>query len=150
MRWLGLTVLCLGGLTFSGCKKESPLVGTWETESNLMSVPLRSVLTFNADGSFKDVTTSGNTSQSKVTLTATDVGTWKLEDNKLTTKVTSVDWQFTGSNTALIQRAQDRFNHNKEQILASANEHPTETITWKGNDEFSYTHEKVTAVFHRK
>ena len=149
MRLLSVSIVLAGMLCFSGCKKASPLVGTWETQSSLVNVPLQSELTFDANGTFKDVTTSAKPG-APAKLTATDTGTWKLEGNQLTTKVTDVDWQFTGSNPAFLQKARDRFLANKDKILASANEHPTETITWKGNDEFSYTDQGKTDTFHRK
>jgi len=133
-------------LALGGCKKASP-VGTWTSSETVNGINFNPEVTFNADGTFKSVSKVANGPN---TLTATDTGNWTLDGDKLTIKMTDVDWQFSGTDQARIQKAQERVREKKQQIIDESNKNPTETIKWNGNDEFSADEQGKTTVYHRK
>jgi len=132
-----------------GCKKGSPLVGTWSADSTVLNMPAHSDATFNADGTCTSVT-KVQRPDGKGGFTATDKGTWTLTGDQLTEKVTDVDWQFFGGAPDKLAEANATFARQKPNIIAEANKNPTETIKWEGDDQYSYTRDGVTYTYRRK
>jgi len=119
---------------YLGCKKTSPLVGSWESTETIGKQPAKIQLSFAEDGTYTNVTTI---SQGKMVVT--DRGHWSQpNENSLTTKVDDVDWKFSG-NLQLVARAEVRFKQNKQKIIDSTNQHPTEKIAWSGSQSFTIT-----------
>jgi len=142
---LGLVLL----VALGGCKKGSPIVGTWHSQSTVMNLPAYTDETFNADGTFSQVTNVGKEG-APASLVVTDKGTWTLEGDKLTEKLEDTDWQFSGPNAAKLDAARSFFQQNKAQIIKDANKEPTVPIKWEGEDKYTFTRKGETTICRRK
>lgn len=132
------------GLGMVGCQKPSPIVGTWNTTASVKGITFKSVATFEADGTYQEVSTSQIPGAQ---LTATDMGTWKLEGDKLTCTLTDIVWTFSGTTSERQKAAQERFEKNKKKLLENANAKPTHPIKWNGSNEFTLTDDGVQQVY---
>jgi len=132
-----------------GCKKGSPIVGTWHTQSTVINLPAYVDETFNSDGTFTSQTKLART-DGKVSINGTDKGTWTLVKDQLTEKVDDIDWKFSGVNARGVERAQKMFDQRKPQILKLTNEHPTHTLKWEGDDKFTIVTSKGETQIYRR
>jgi hypothetical protein len=148
MRLLTISVSVLTACLLCGCKAGSPFVGKWNSQSDLMGLPMTSVTENNADGTFKTVSTVRQ-GGSGAALIVTDTGTWKLDGDKLTIVVKDIDWEVGGASADKAKRATDMFTSNKAQMIQQANADPAKTLAWKGNDEFSFAQNGKTFTYRR-
>ncbi len=132
-----------------GCHRAPAIVGRWHGTESVRGSQLVNELTVNEDGTYREET-APQFAKPTITLKAIDVGTWKLEGDKFATHLTDTNWEFSGTNAALVSRAQARFDGRKASIIASTNKQPPGTLTWHGNDEFALTDGKITETFRRK
>jgi len=133
-------------LSLSGCHRVSPIVGTWEAPVTVKSFTGTSQLQFDEDGTYRDIVTIVG----KNAIAITTTGTWKLEDqSRLTTHVDDMQLQLIGSG-AHADAARKLFEKNKAKMIADTNAHPTDVLTWHGNDSYSYVNQMgETRTFRR-
>lgn len=141
---LPIFAICL----LAGCKAASPFVGKWNSQSDLLGIPMTSVTDHNADGTFKTVSTMQRGSNA-ASLVVTDTGTWKLDGDKLTIVIKDIDWKVSGTTADLAKKAMDRFASSKAQMIQQANASPARTLKWNGNDEFSVSDNGKTFTYRR-
>lgn len=115
----------------AGCASKPTLVGTWEVAGAMTPM----TMTFEDGGKFKakvdaDLPTGGK-------LNFTGNGTWKVEENTLTT--TGTDYTAEG----LPALAKTMLDSQWKRTI-------TYTLEWKGNDEISAQAENQALTFVRK
>jgi len=133
-------------LLIIGCHRVSPIVGAWESPVTVKSVSGTSRIEFKEDGTY----TGTVTFVAKNRIVVTDTGTWKLEDgNRLTSHTDDIRLGLFGSGPGL-DRALKTFQTGKSRMIADSNAHPTDVLTWHGDDSFSYVNQSgQTRTYHR-
>lgn len=142
------SLLAVGVLLLVGCKSSPSFVGKWTSESDLSGITIKTTTENKADGTFTSNST-GSTGTG-TTMDASELGTWKLEGDKLRIIYADINWSFRGGKPELVKRANDRFKENKPNVLAEANRVGALPFVWKGGDEFTVTSKDGKSYTYRR
>lgn len=106
--------------------------------------------TYNADGTFKGTILAKVAEQG--TLTITSSGKWNRDaEKKLKTTIENVDMKTAGLPAQMeAMFKQSNTPEAKKKMIEDMNAEGAQTLTWKGNDEFSTNAQGQAVTFTRK
>lgn len=135
-----------------GCSSGPSIVGTWDA-TGVKNIPegAKTTMTFSSPDKMTMVSSFQLPIPStKVTITATVNGTYKLEGDTLTIKGESADVKTEGLPDSMKAGFDQTANLGKQQMLDEINKNSGAKVKWEGNDTVVVTGEGTTMTLTRQ